>query len=266
MIGGARGSDGTGSQGSAPNISVPGGKSWNFYREGGLLWHQWGTENPYDDTQLTTLAGGTAVANINDQLRAQPTIFSRPGTLTNLMILGSLATANDNRIRFSIYKCNADSLYPTDRVWDSGDIVWNTVTSPATGNPGYMISPNLSITDAGVYFFAWTCNANFANNCSLCYVSQANANRVIPWLGVPDRGWSDGFNNAGAATLAAFQRAGCQWAVASFPFAAPPTTFPGTALTTPIADGSTVGLSYAGAQQLKGGGAPIQVLFRFNPA
>lgn len=266
MVGGARGSDGSGSQGSAPHADRQAGSDWNFYREGGLLWHAWGNEDPNSLVQGTTDAV-VSVAGIQDQLRAQPNIFSRAGTLTDILIPMGVAGVADQRVNFAIYKCNPDSLYPTDRIWDSGSILVNTVATGGVGTTGYLIRPNLQI-DPGVHFLAWTCNALFGviPSVSFMYMSPPIGNTVIPWLGVPDRGWTAGFNNPGAPTISQFTRAGCQWAVQSFPYATPPAVFPGTNLTTPIADGSTAGLSYAGAQQLKGGGPPIKVMFRFNPA
>lgn len=248
------------------NLRIPdNGKSWNYFKEGeAALWHLWGMENPTDDFLKTALAGGTTVATINDQLRAQPHIFSRTGVLKNILIPLSLATTNDNRIRFAIYKSDPNSIYPTERVWSSASILFNTTASGGATVTGYRLTPNLRIDTPGIYYLAWTCNAAFATNNGLCYVTQSSANCVFPYLGVPDRGWSDGFNNPGASTLAIFVRAGWQWSVQTHPYAEPPAIFPGTKTTTPIADGSTVGLSYAGAQQLKGGGAPITVMYRFQ--
>jgi hypothetical protein len=260
MIPGARG--GAGSRGAAPAPGDLGGKGWNFFRPDGTLWHCWGNENPRDENQGVSDTT-TSVAGIHDQLRAQPTIFSRVGIISDLMVPLSISGTADSRMWLAIYQCNPDTLYPTTRIWDSGSVLVNTVASGGLSASGWMVKPNARVTAPGVYWLAWTVNSAFgsAPACSFMYSPPIAANKTIPFLGVVDRGWSPGFNSS---TLVTYSRASMGWAIQSFPFAQPPATFPGTAATTPMPDGSTVGLSYAGTSQAKGGGSPIRVLFRFQ--
>lgn len=260
---------GGGSQVATPPFRDPGGRNWDYFKSTNKL-HVWSVTDPMS-SMVGIAMNTTGVTTSGGQLRAQPHLFTRTGVIEKLIIpiqVAALAAATP-KMRVGIYDSNPNTLYPINKLFDSGDINADTTTTGGANPFLYGLEVNLTIGSPGVYHLVWTINAGFAASNGLMFLPQQTANTSVPWLGITDRAeFAIGWNNAAGVTVSVATRAGAQWVKQAYSYPSSlDSIFPDDAAITPMADGSGVNgaVNFGGTSQIKGGGALLASSFLFTP-